>query len=64
MVEKNGEDIDWLHDPFDSVLMHDCADGMPHGYFAVANGAFDSESVQLTCVAKATHEFQGAKQER
>lgn len=29
MVEKNGEDVDWLHDPFDSQLMYDCADGKP-----------------------------------
>lgn len=64
MIEKNGEDVDWLHGEFDSQVTYDCTGGKPHGRFAIADGAFDSESVQLTSTAGATSEFQRAKRQR
>lgn len=64
MIEKNGEDVDWLHGEFDCQVMYDCTGGKPHGRFAIVDGAFDSESVQLTSTTGATSEFQRAKCQR
>lgn len=64
MIERNGEDVDWLHGPFDPQVMYESTGGKPHGRFAIGDGAFDSESVRLNCSAGDTSEFHRAKRQR
>ncbi|KAF0901440.1 hypothetical protein E2562_000321 [Oryza meyeriana var. granulata] len=64
MIERDGLDVDWFHGTFDPQMMYDCTGGKPHGRFAMADGAFDSDLVQTTCTAGASSEFGRAGHQR